>query len=272
MLKIGDFSKLSRISIRMLRHYNGIGLLVPESVDEFTGYRYYTEAQLPLADRIRSLKAMGFSLSAVSEILKAYRDPRALREYLLIRREELKDQAEKTAIQLRILETTINRLGKDENVMEYSVVLKEIPQREVASLRGIIPSYEKEGILWERMMQEIAPQKVQYTNPCYSIAVFHDKEHKEQDPDVEIQLSVQGNYRNTEHVVFKQVPAVQVASATFKGSYDQISVVNQAVANWVKDNRYDFDGAMFTIYHVSPAQTRNPDELVTETCFPVRKK
>ena len=71
MLKIGDFSKLSRISIRMLRHYNGIGLLVPESVDEFTGYRYYTEAQLPLADRIRSLKAMGFSLSAVSEILKS---------------------------------------------------------------------------------------------------------------------------------------------------------------------------------------------------------
>lgn len=45
MLKIGDFSKLSRISIRMLRHYDEIGLLVPASTDSFTGYRYYGEAQ-----------------------------------------------------------------------------------------------------------------------------------------------------------------------------------------------------------------------------------
>mgnify|MGYP000023241084 CR=1 FL=1 len=45
MLKIGEFSKLTRISIRMLRHYDEIGLLVPENVDEFTGYRYYSEEQ-----------------------------------------------------------------------------------------------------------------------------------------------------------------------------------------------------------------------------------
>lgn len=46
MLKIGDFSKLSRISIRMLRHYDEIGLLKPGKVDAFTGYRYYEESQL----------------------------------------------------------------------------------------------------------------------------------------------------------------------------------------------------------------------------------
>ena len=57
MLRIGDFSKLSRISIRMLRHYDEIGLLHPDSVDDFTGYRYYSEAQLPLAGRIQTLKS-----------------------------------------------------------------------------------------------------------------------------------------------------------------------------------------------------------------------
>ncbi len=69
MLKIGDFSKLSRISIRMLRHYNEIGLLIPESIDDFTGYRYYSEAQLPVANRITALKDMGFSLGVISQIL-----------------------------------------------------------------------------------------------------------------------------------------------------------------------------------------------------------
>ena len=56
MLKIGDFSKLSRVSIRMLRHYDEIGLLAPGKVDAFTGYRYYGEEQLPTIYRINALK------------------------------------------------------------------------------------------------------------------------------------------------------------------------------------------------------------------------
>lgn len=68
------------------------------------------------------------------------------------------------------------------------------------------------------------------------------------------------------------MPPILVASATYKGSYEQLTEVNQAVANWVRDNQYDFDGAMFSIYHVSPAQTQDPNEFVTEVCFPVMKK
>lgn len=60
MLKIGDFSKLSRVSVRMLRHYDEIGLLKPAKIDPFTDYRYYSEAQLPMICRITSLKDMGF--------------------------------------------------------------------------------------------------------------------------------------------------------------------------------------------------------------------
>ena len=56
MLKIGDFSKLSRVSIRMLRHYDEIGLLTPGKVDAFTGYRYYGEEQLPTIYRINAMK------------------------------------------------------------------------------------------------------------------------------------------------------------------------------------------------------------------------
>ena len=72
MLRIGDFSKLSRISIRMLRHYDEIGILHPECVDDFTGYRYYSESQLPLAGKIQALKSLGFGLSVIKEILVKY--------------------------------------------------------------------------------------------------------------------------------------------------------------------------------------------------------
>lgn len=272
MLKIGDFSKLSRISIRMLRHYDEIGLLAPEMTDHFTGYRYYSEAQLPIANRITNLKEMGFSLAVIAEILKNYSDRQALKQYLLLKQSEVMEQAEKTKQQLSLLKTTIARLGKDETVMNYNVLLKELPERKVASVRQIIPNYSYEGRLWHVLMKETAQLHLQDGNPCYTTAIFHDGEYKENDVDVEVQKSVIGDYKNTENVVFKTVPSILVASATYKGSYDQISEVSEAVVNWVHDNGYEFNGVFFNIYHVSPHETQNPDEWVTEVCYPVKKK
>ena len=83
MLKIGYFSKLSRISIRMLRHYDEIGLLKPAEIDPFTGYRYYSEDQLSVANRITALKDMGFGLSDIGEILLCADDSAQLMQHLL---------------------------------------------------------------------------------------------------------------------------------------------------------------------------------------------
>ncbi|KFM98811.1 merR regulatory family protein [Bacillus clarus] len=71
MVRIGDFSKLSSISIRMLRHYDKMELLQPEKVDVQTGYRYYSAAQLKKANQIQTLKDMRFSLAAIKEILES---------------------------------------------------------------------------------------------------------------------------------------------------------------------------------------------------------
>lgn len=272
MLKIGDFSKLSRISIRMLRHYDEIALLHPECVDDFTGYRYYSESQLPLAGRIQTLKSLGFGLSAIREILDKYEDAQEMEKFLLVKQKELEEEAGEIRQKLQLLDSTLKWLRKDGSLMDYNVTLKIMPERYVASVRQVIPSYECEGILWEMMCKELKAQKVQQAIPCYGMAIFHDEGHKEHNPDVEIQSCVIGTYQDTEHVKFKTVPSIQIASATYKGSYAQISRVNAAVANWVEENGYDSAGKSFCIYHVSPGETSNPEELVTEVCFPVKKK
>ena len=82
MLKIGEFSVLSQISIHMLRHYDEIGLLIPEHVDDFTGYRYYSECQLPIANKIQALKSMGLGLALIKEILAKYTGNDQLKDYL----------------------------------------------------------------------------------------------------------------------------------------------------------------------------------------------
>lgn len=272
MLKIGDFSKLSRISIRMLRHYDEIGLLMPKSTDYFTSYRYYSEDQLPAAGRITALKEMGFSLAAIGEILKSYDDPQKLARFLEVKQSEVMAEMEETGRRLLLLETAIKRLRKDDMSMNYNVTLKTMPERYAASVRKVIPSYDQEGTLWNILMAETADQDLQPEENCYSLAVYHDEGYKETDVDVEIQMTVKGSYKNTEHVVFKTIPAVDIASSIYKGSYGQITEVNHGVANWVNDNGYEFNGPMFCIYHVSPAQTQNMEDLVTEVCYPVKKK
>lgn len=272
MLKIGDFSKLSRISIRMLRYYDEAGLLRPESVDSFTGYRQYSVAQLVQAGRIQALKQMGFGTQRIGEILSRYTHPAELEAFLLQQRKTI--LAEQASLQERLLalDSTLERLRKDGNSMGYEVNLKTLPERYVASVRMTLPAYPSEGDLWRVMVQETGPQQVQDANPPYVLVIYHDGEYREQTVDMEAQKAVVGQYSDTEHVTFKLAPAVQYAGAVFKGGYEQIGQVNQAVAQWISDNGYEMDGLSFNLYYVSPKETDNPNEYVTEVCYPVRKK
>lgn len=107
MLKIGEFSKLSRVSIRMLRHYDEIGLLKPAHIDPDSGYRYYGEDQLPVAGRITALKEMGFGLSAIGQMLPQYGDKAMLERCLLLKRAELQEEHQRMAYRLRLLDTAL---------------------------------------------------------------------------------------------------------------------------------------------------------------------
>lgn len=272
MLKIGNFSKLSRISVRMLRHYDELGLLKPADVDKYTGYRYYNESQLLQAERIQVLKNMGFSLLETQQMIEKYANAKEMVQFLLSKKQEIENQQQQINQRICVIDSTINWLRKDGNIMGYDVSLKTIPERYVASVRQVIPSYESEGLLWGFLMEETADLNMRDGNPCYASAIFHDSEFKEKDVDVEVQKTVIGSYKDTEHVKFLTVPAVQIASAAFKCGYEQMGQVNQAVSKWICDNGYEFEGSSFFIYHVSLYETQNPDEYLTEVCYPVKMK
>ena len=271
MLKIGEFSKLSHVSVRMLRHYDEIGLLHPQRVDPITGYRLYGEEQLFTAGKINVYRGMGFGLTAIAGLLHEA-DPQKLRAMLERQQESLREQSEEMSQMLHRIKLAIAQLGEESTMANYDVTIKEIAPRYVASVRDILESYNYEGRLWHYMMTETADQNLTPANPCLAFGIFHDAEYKERDVDVEIQMTVEGNYHDTEHVRFKTEPAVCVASAIHYGSYETISDASAAVAAWVEKNGYQMCGVMFNVYHVSPHETQNPDELVTEVCIPVKRR
>lgn len=271
MLKIGDFSKLSQVSVRMLRHYDELGLLIPESIDPFTGYRYYAEAQLADARRIKLLKGMGFPLAKIGSLLALFEDGEQLRPYLLRQKEALAQEAEALGQKQRLLENTLERIGKDEWNMNYTVAQKTLPRRCAASVRQVIPTYAHEGRLWHIMMKETAPLGLPPAPSDHCMAIMHDESYVESNPDVEIQMIVDRPYPPTEHVSFLELPALEYASVTFEGDYGKISEVSEALVSWMRENNCAFDGPMFNIYHTGPHETQNPDEWVTEVCAPIRK-
>src|SRR5689334_3117200 len=90
MFKIGDFSRLSRVTVKALRFYDEMGLLKPCQVDEFTGYRYYAADQLPRLHRILALKDLGFTLEQIRELLQKNVGPNELRTALDAKRCEVR--------------------------------------------------------------------------------------------------------------------------------------------------------------------------------------
>src|SRR5215216_1294862 len=94
MIRIGDFSKLSRVSVKTLRFYDEMCLLKPIEVDRITGYRYYEFDQLPRQHRILALKDLGFSLEEIGRLLEGDLSTEQMRGMLKLRQAEIRQRVE----------------------------------------------------------------------------------------------------------------------------------------------------------------------------------
>jgi F-type H+/Na+-transporting ATPase subunit beta len=111
MFRIGLFSQLCQVSIPALRHYDEIGLLKPQTVDPFTGYRYYTAEQVPRLNRIVAFRELGFSLGDIRQMLEDNLPTSQLHEMLRRRQAELNDQIAHAQAQLAEIETRLRQVA-----------------------------------------------------------------------------------------------------------------------------------------------------------------
>src|SRR5689334_17322597 len=141
MFRIGDFSRIARVSARLLRFYDEIGLFVPAHADPQTGYRYYTVGQLGDLNRILVLKELGFNLDQVRGIVSKKVDPAELRHMLLLRRNDVEQTLAAEAQRLRQIETRIAQLETEGTLTADDVVVRAEPACDMISLRRTVPSF-----------------------------------------------------------------------------------------------------------------------------------
>ncbi len=269
MLKIGEFAALSSISIHMLRNYDKIGLLVPQQVDDFSGYRYYGREQLLTANRIISLKAMGFGLEEIKEILPLPQSgiDALLQEKLQSKYREL----HKIQEQIRQIQTIMD-VKEDVEPYALSVIRKTIAPMWTASLRDVIHSYPEEGILWKRLERLCGESKIKLSPNAPAMAVYHGADEASGLLEVEVLLPLDREYPTADELRISRIPEREAASVVFQGSYSQISLINAVAAEWLEKQHLEIDGPPFMIYHRSPENCTDDRAFVSELCFPVKEK
>ncbi len=145
MIKIGDFARLSQLSVPTLRHYDEIGLLKPISVDSQTGYRYYSVSQLPRLNRILAFKDLGFSLEQIDHVLSDDLSLDQLRGMLKMKRAEMEQQVVEAQGRLSRIEARLKQIEREDDLPMDTVVLKTIPPMLIASHKITIPENAMAG-------------------------------------------------------------------------------------------------------------------------------
>ncbi len=150
MFRIGEFSKLTQVSIRMLRYYDETGLLKPSETDRFTNYRLYTTEQIPLLNKIKFLRDLGFNVSEIAVALKKW-DDTFITNLLDEKRAEIQDTIKAEQDKLTRIEHAKADIRQEKIAINYNVTIKSIPACSVFSLRRVVPDYYAEGQLWKEM-------------------------------------------------------------------------------------------------------------------------
>ncbi|PKO21240.1 MAG: MerR family transcriptional regulator [Chloroflexi bacterium HGW-Chloroflexi-1] len=270
MLKIGDFSRLSRVSVKALRHYDELELLKPDHVDRFTGYRYYAAHQLPRLNRILALKELGLSLEQIGRLLNEELPPAQIVGMLRLKRAEIRQGMGEAQARLAQIEARLKQLEQEGKMSAYDAVIKKVDALRVAAIRDVIPTYGDQGPLWGELMAWLPTGEASPTGP--GLTIYHDTEYREQDVDVEVCQPVAAPVADHGRVKVHELPAVEtMACLVHRGSYDGFSDAYGALMGWIEGNGYRIVGPNREMYLVAMGMVRNPAEYVTEIQFPVVK-
>ncbi|MEG0295189.1 MAG: MerR family transcriptional regulator [Clostridium sp.] len=263
--RIGLFSQMNRVTIKALRHYDEIGLLKPSSIDEFTGYRYYTSAQLPILHQILSLRQMGLSLEEIKKVQKG----EVVESLLAKKKVDILRKISEETLKLSQIEYYLNN---NSAVYDCNVILKELPETIVASMRTVVGSYKDLFRILPPMGREMERLGCVCAVPEYCFNVYLDGEYKEFDVDVEVCEAVIEMKEDSDMVKFKKIEKVEFAACTLhKGPYSELPKAYAALMQWMEENRFELIDNPRESYIDGIWNKDSESEWLTEIQFPVRK-
>ena len=267
-LKIGEFSRLMQVTVRTLRHYEQKGLLLPDKVDEWTGYRYYSIGQMLKLNDIRDLQQLGFSLDEIKELYEEDSHTPSIRQ--------LTAKIEETEAQLRQLIARRNQLlnwrnsRKEIKTME-KFSIQSLPEIIVASHREVLPNYAAIGpMCYEKIGPEMQRLGCKCPAPGYCFTMEHDKEYKPTNIDIEYCEQVEEMGTDSSIIQFKRLPALpKVLCMKHVGPYERFYESFTELFSYMEEKGYKAAGQHRTCYIDGAWNQEDPEKWLSIIQIPI---
>ena len=270
-LKIGEFSQMMQVTVKTLRHYEQKGLLLPDEVDEWTGYRYYSIEQMQKLNTIRDLQRLGFSLDEIKELYDYGSYTPSIRK--------ITEKIRETDEQLKLLLARRRQLldwrnsRKEIKTME-KFSIQSLPEIIVASHREIIPNYEAlGGICVNKIAPEMQRLGCKCPPPGYCFTIEHNKEYKPTDIDIEYCEQVEELGTDSAIIQFKTIPAIPKALCMkHYGPYDRFYESYLELFKYIDEQGYKVIGQHRTCYVDGAWNQENEEKWLSILQVPVEKE
>jgi DNA-binding transcriptional MerR regulator len=269
MFSIGDFARHGRVSVRMLRHYDAVGLLRPAQVDRLTGYRSYDAAQLARLNRIVALKELGFTLAQVQAILDEKVGVEELHGMLRLRQAELQAQVASDTARLAQVRARLDIIDMEGAMPTDEIIIKRIPAVRVAELSGIAASFEPDSIapvigpLYDELCRRLDAAGI---GPV-GAGIAYYQQGRAGSVEVHACLPVAAEPPAGQDFSIVDLPEIdRAATIVHRGSMDGVMSTIQTLARWIDASGFRSAGYNRELYI---AVGDNPDDWVTELQEPL---
>ena len=247
-LKIGEFSQLMQVTVKTLRHYEQKGLLVPDEVDEWTGYRYYSIDQMQRRDSYSHTPT-------IRQLTEKIKETEAELKLLIARRNQLLDW---------------KNARKEMKTME-KISIQSLPEIIVASHREVIPNYAAIGPMCvEKIGPEMQRLGCKCPPPGYCFTIEHNKEYTPTDIDIEYCEQVEEMGQDSAIIQFKRLPAVPRALCMkHVGPYERFYESFTEAFRYIEEHGYKVVGQHRTCYIDGVWNQEDPEKWLSVIQIPI---
>jgi DNA-binding transcriptional MerR regulator len=263
-LSIGDFSRMTQLSVKTLRHYHEVGLLEPDRVDPLTGYRYYAHSQVPTAQVVRRLRELGMPIADVRAVLaSAPADRKALISGHLTR---LEDQLAATRSAVESLRAILERPVAASRIAHLSV-----PATPAAA---IVATVERDELLawWQGAVEElrttVAADEL-LTPTGVPGALFGFEIFARDHGAATVFIPVDGDVRLVGRVRPMMIPAAELAVTRHHGPHDDIDLDYSALGEYATRHEISVEGPLREYYDRFYWDTKDSTQWLTTLCWPI---
>lgn len=264
MYKIGEFSKITNLTIKALHYYDEIDLLKPHRILE-NGYRMYNEEDFKKATQIQLLKKLNFSINEIKEVLSHISNDSDLQDYLLEKKSMIEQQIKNEKEIIKTIDAYLNTSSDTQEMnIQYEVSIESIPEQLIAfiSFQG---TYANCSEKFSKLLKSVkskangVPFNLYYDNEFKAKAII--------DSCIPIKESFSAS-----NIKIKTLPQIQALKTTHIGKYEFLGYGYKALIDYAKDNNIELLKPTREIYLKGPGMFMkgNPNKYITEIYIPIK--